>query len=302
MSFAALKKSRKGSIDKLQKAAAEATAKKSYADDRFWKPSRDKAGNGYAVIRFLPQPDADATPWTEYYDHGFKGPSGQWYIEKSRTTLGESDPVTDYNSKLWNSVDSDNTPERRQAREQKRRRNFVANVLIVSDSANPENEGKVMLYKFGKKIFDKLMDAMQPQFEDEDPVNPFDMWEGADFKLKIRANEHGWPNYDKSEFASPAPIADDDDEIEKVYNNLYDLSEFTDPDTFKSYDELKEKLDRILGLNNGTNREATLDEEEKLGDEEEAPTQKQEARKDPLEDDDGDDDSMSYFSKLASED
>lgn len=307
MSFAALKKNRKKNLDKLATAAAETSQgnKKNYNDDRLWKPTRDKAGNGYAVIRFLPAPEGNPTPWTEYYDHGFKGPTGQWYIEKSLTTIGQDDPVGEYNSKLWNSVDRDDTPERQQARDQKRRRNFVANIMVISDSANPENNGKVFLYKFGKKIFDKIMDAMQPQFEDEDPINPFDFWEGADFKLKIRTPEGGWPNYDKSEFADVSALRDDDEELEEIYGKLYDLSEFTDPSTFKSYDELKAKLERVLGLTDGTNRQPTLAEQAQLGDEEEAPSAgKEEApAMDPVSSDgDDDDESMSYFSKLAAED
>lgn len=305
MSFASLKKNRKNSIAKLQTAAAEATTKKSYNDDRLWKPTRDKAGNGYAVIRFLPAPEGNPTPWTEYFDHGFKGPTGQWYIEKSLTTIGQDDPVGELNSKLWNSSDRDDSPERKQARDQKRRRNFVANIYVVSDSANPANEGKVFLYKFGKKIFDKIMDAMQPQFEDEDPVNPFDLWEGADFKLKIRAGDGGWPNYDKSEFGAPGALDDDDEKLEEIYNKAYDLSEFTDPATFKSYDELKAKMERVLGLDTGTNREPSLREQAQLGDTEDAPSIKGDdtpAVKPVDEGSDEDDDSMSFFSKLAEED
>jgi hypothetical protein len=308
MSFAQLRKNRKSSIEKLQKAAEETVAKKSYDDDRFWKPTRDKAGNGFAVIRFLPQKDVEATPWVEYFDHAFKGPTGQWYIEKSLTTInpktkqqiGDSDPVGEYNSKLWNSVDSDNTPERRQAREQKRRRNFVANIYVEDDPANPENVGKVFLYKFGKKIFDKLMDAMQPQFQDEDPINPFDLWEGASFKLKIRANEHGWPNYDKSEFSKVKPLKDDDDELEEIFNKVYALDEFTDPKTFKSYDELKAKLYRVLGeeKDNMSSRK----DQEQLGEEEEAPRMKEEDTSFESNDIDDDDDSMAFFQSLAKDD
>jgi len=303
MSFASLKKNRKGSIDKLQQAAKEATTKKSYADDRIWKPARDKAGNGYAVIRFLPAPEGNPTPWVEYYDHGFKGPTGQWYIEKSLTTLGQDDPVGELNSKLWNQEEGDNTPGKKQARDQKRRRNFVSNVYIVKDAANPQNEGKVMLYKFGKRIFDKIMDAMQPQFQDEERVNPFDFWDGADFKIKIRKGDGGWPNYDKSEFADPKAIFDDDAEIEEVFNKLYDLREFTDADTFKSYDELKSKLERVLGITTGDNRAPTLAEEAQLDESEDAPSMKRDEPKAPVSDgDDDDDESLDYFSKLAEED
>lgn len=306
MSFASLKKNRKKNIEQLQKAAEETASggKKNFNDDRLWKPTRDKAGNGYAIIRFLPAPEGNPTPWTEYFDHGFQGPSGQWYIEKCLSTLGQEDPVMEYNSKLWNSTDKDDSPERKQARDQKRRRNFVANIMVISDSANPENEGKVFLYKFGKKIFDKIMDAMQPQFEDEEPINPFDFWDGANFKLKIRKQDNGWPTYDKSEFAEPSALRDDDDELEKIYESLYDLREFTDPATFKSYDELKAKMERVLGLTDGTNRAPSQREEEQLGEEQSAPSMKEESPKEPVTSDDDDDDenSMSYFSRLAAED
>ena len=204
MSFENLKRNR-DQISKLVQAAEQAgggtTEKKSYADERIWKPTVDKAGNGYAVLRFLPASEGQDLPWVRYWDHGFKGPTGQWYIENSLTSIGQPDPVGELNSRLWNSgVDAD----KETARAQKRRLHYVTNVLVVSDPSAPHNEGKVMLYKFGKKIFDKLMDVMQPSFADETPVNPFDMWEGADFKLKIR-NVEGYRNYDKSEFASSSP-------------------------------------------------------------------------------------------------
>lgn len=302
MSFASLKKNRKKNIEHLQKAAKEASegGKKNFNDDRFWKPTRDKAGNGYAIIRFLPAAEGNPTPWVEYFDHGFQGPSGQWYIEKCLSTLGKDDPVMEYNSMLWNSTDDDDSPARKQARDQKRRRNFVANIRVISDSQNPDAQGKEFLFKFGKKIFDKVMDSMQPQFEDEEPINPFDFWDGADFKLKIRKGDGGWPNYDKSEFDSPSALSDDDDELEKIYNNLYDLREFTDPETFKSYDELKAKMERVLNL---SNKGPSIRDEEQLGEEEPAPSMKEETHKEPVSSDDDDDEgSMSYFNRLANED
>ena len=246
MSFANLKRN-KDNISKLIK-AAEATGgggeKKSYADDRIWKPTVDQAGNGYAILRFLPAREGAELPWARYWDHGFKGPTGQWYIEKSLTSIGQNDPVGELNSRLWNTgIEED----KEAARRQKRRLHYVTNVYVVSDPANPEREGKVFLYQFGKKIHDKIMDMMQPEFADEDAINPFDMWEGADFKLKIR-NVEGYRNYDKSEFAKQKPLLDGDDaQLETVYDQMYDLSEWTDPANYKTYDELKTKLSSILG-------------------------------------------------------
>jgi hypothetical protein len=245
MSFDALKKNRSKSLDKLN-SQLEKISSKGYSDPnegKFWKPQRDKAGNGFAIIRFLPAPNGEEMPFVRIWDHGFQGPGG-WYIENSLTTINQDDPVSEYNSKLWNSgVDADKD----QARKQKRRLKYTANIYVVKDSANPENEGKVFLYQFGKKIFDKLNDLMNPQFEDEDPVNPFDLWEGANFRLKIRQFE-GYPNYDKSEFDGPAPLSDDDAELERIYNQEHSLQELIDPKNFKSYAELKAKLYRVLAL------------------------------------------------------
>lgn len=303
MSFSALKKaSGKKSLEKLQQQAAQAN--KSNVDDRFWKPTLDSAGNGYAVIRFLPSKDINVS-WTQYWHHAFKGPTGQWYIEKSLSTIGQDDPVMELNVKLWNSTDSKDAPERKQASRQKRRLNYISNIYIVNDPGNPENEGKVFLFRYGKKIYDMIMDAMQPEFEDEAPINPFDMWEGANFKLKIRKQDN-FPNYDKSEFAGQSELGEDDEEREAIYNKVYDLSEFTDPATFKSYDELKAKMERVLGISS-SRKSPSLAEQAQLGEEEEAPEPKRkEAPKrqalDPVEQDEDDDDSMSYFQKLAAED
>ena len=214
-----------------------------YGDERFWQLELDKSGNGYAVLRFLPAANGEELPWIQYWDHGFQGPGG-WFIEKSLTTLGNKCPVSEYNNSLWISGDE---AQKDQARKQKRRPHYVANVLVVSDPTHPENEGKVMLYRFGKKIFEKIKDVMRPQFEDENPINPFDMLEGADFKLKVRKVDGYW-NYDKSEFASVAPISEDDSVLETLYNKQHSLAELIAPDQFMSYDEMKVKLDRVLGL------------------------------------------------------
>ena len=246
--FATLKSNR-NSFDKLTKAieSINTPAEGSKDDDRFWQPETDKAGNGMAIIRFLPAPAADgddALPWVRVFNHGFQGPGG-WYIENSLTTLGQKDPVSEYNSVLWNSGIEAN---KEIARKQKRRLTYISNVLIVSDPKNPENEGQIKLYKFGKKIFDKLTEAMNPQFEDEKAINPFDFWEGANFKIKIRQVE-GYRNYDKSEFESPSALfGGDDEKLETTWKKEYSLKEFLDPKHFKSYDVLKAKLDKVLGL------------------------------------------------------
>jgi hypothetical protein len=251
-SFASLKKSRNASLDKLlnetKKLVEGGQQQSNGPDERIWKPTVDKAGNGYAVIRFLPEPKGEDLPWVRIFDHGFQGPGG-WYIENSLTTLGQKDPVSEYNSELWN---NGTDAGKEQARKQKRRLKYMANIVVVKDPANPANEGKVFLYQFGKKIWDKINDLMQPEFEDETPVNPFDFWEGADFKLKIR-NVEGYRNYDKSEFDAPSALFDgDDDQLETAYESLYSLQELVAPDKFKSYDELKAKLNKVLGLSGGT--------------------------------------------------
>ena len=246
--FSSLKRNR-NSFDKLTKAieSINTPAEGSKEDDRFWQPEVDKAGNGMAIIRFLPAPAVDgddALPWVRVFNHGFQGPGG-WYIENSLTTLNQKDPVSEYNSVLWNSGIEAN---KEIARKQKRRLTYISNVLIVSDPKNPENEGQIKLYKFGKKIFDKLTEAMNPQFEDEKAINPFDFWDGANFKIKIRQVE-GYRNYDKSEFESPSALFDgDDSKLEALWKKEYSLKEFLDPKHFKSYDVLKAKLDKVLGL------------------------------------------------------
>ena len=215
---------------------------KSYTDDRFWKLERDKAGNAAAVIRFLPRVEGDELPWVKIFSHGFQGPTGKWYIENSLTTLGQNDPVGELNTKLWNSGSDAN---KEIARTQKRRLNFISNILVVSDPVHPENNGKVMLFKYGKKIFDMIMNKARPTFEDEKPVNVFDLWEGANFKIRMRTVE-GYPNYDQSVFAEHTPVASTDEGILEVVNAQHKLSEFLAASNFKSYDELKAKLDAVL--------------------------------------------------------
>ena len=294
MSFANLKSSRGSSIDKLVKAAEAVSTKTettSYDDNRFWKPTRDKAGNGFAVIRFLPAQEGEDLPWVRYWDHGFKGPSGLWYIENSLTSIGQPDPVSEANTVLWNTGRDE---DKAIVRDRKRRLHYVSNILVISDPANPQNEGKVFLYKFGKKIFDKVMEAMQPEFEDETPINPYDFWEGADFKIKVRKVE-GWVNYDKSEFAAQSALHNGDEgQLEEVYNKLHSLQDFLDPKNYKSYDELKAKLNKVLGVDAGHAPMSAPVVENVM----EAPAIET-AAPSTMSDDSGEDDTLSYFAKLA---
>ncbi len=301
MSFANLKRN-KNKIDMLVSAAEKAGGGSSnkYEDNRYWKPTVDKANNGYAVIRFLPAAEGNDLPWNRYWDHGFKGPTGRWYIERSLTSIGQNDPVGELNSRLWNSgMESD----KQKARNQKRRLHYVSNIMVISDPSNPDNEGKIFLYQYGKKIFDKLMDAMQPEFADEDPINPFDFWNGANFKLKIRDVE-GYRNYDKSEFANVNALSDDDEKLEKIYDTLYDLREFADPAQYKSYDELKAKLMSVLGEEADAGS-PKIDDEIKLGNSTPAPTMKEEPQstiEQTMSSSDDDDDLMAHFSSLLNDD
>ena len=246
--FAKLKKS-SGDISRLNKELEKInTPNEKKGDDRFWKLERDKSGNGAAVIRFLPtsEVDGDSVPWVRIFSHGFKGPTGKWYIENSLTTLGQKDPVGEFNTQLWNATTDENSWQRKQAKEQKRRLSYISNIYVVSDPKNPENEGKVFLFKYGKKIFDKITMLMNPEFEGDTPVNPFDFWSGANFKLRIRTVD-GYPNYDQSTFDAAKPLLPDDDQLEQLWKKQYSLKEFIDPKNFKSYDDLKKKLEDVLG-------------------------------------------------------
>ena len=266
-------------------------------DDRFWSPTVDKAGNGYAVIRFLPPHPNEDVPFIRMFDHGFQGPGG-WYIENSLTTLGLQDPVSEYNSKLWNSGIESN---KEIARKQKRRLIFISNIYVVSDQGNPTNEGKVFLYKFGKKIFDKLNEAMNPQFADEEAINPFHLWDGANFKLKIR-NVEGYRNYDKSEFDKVKPLLNDDSELEKIWNAEYPLQEFLSAKNFKSYDELKIRLSKVLSDNFSTGTSRANDEDMpwmRDGEDSAPQTKTTAAPKLAAVEEDEDDESLEFFKKLA---
>ena len=309
MSFADLKKQSKlGNLTaKLVKEVEKMNNNgSSSGDDRVWKLECDKSGNGYAVIRFLPAPNGEDLPFVKLYSHAFQGPGG-WYIENSLTTLGQKDPVSELNSTLWN---NGTDAGKELARKQKRKLTYVANIYVVKDPANPANEGKVFLYKFGKKIFDKLTAAMQPEFEDEEAIDPFDFWQGANFKLKAK-NVAGYRNYDSSEFARPSALLDDDDAMEAVWKGQYSLAELVAADQFKSYDDLKKRLDYVLG-NKGTPRFQDPDE----GEEEEYTRGSSRELTEDLRgelnslkptrtvsssDEDEDDDTLSYFARLADE-
>jgi len=284
----------------LEKIANPEKEKTSYQEDtRYWRAAVDKAGNGYAVVRFLPAIEGEELPWVRVFSHGFQGPSGRWYIENSLTTLGKSDPVSDANNELWNSGSEAN---KELARKRKRRLNYISNILVVKDPANPENEGKTFLFKYGKKIFDKINDVMFPAFADEQAVNPFDFWKGANFKLKIRKVE-GFTNYDKSEFEGITELFEgDDDKIEAVWKAEHALQQFVDPSNFKPYEELKKKFDEIIGNTSGAVSNVTetvLDHAEKFGPAggaDDIPIEQ------PVSTDEKSDDAMSYFKKLAEQD
>jgi hypothetical protein len=297
MSFANLKR-QSGNLDKLSKAIealSQSSEGGSEKSDNFWRPEVDKAGNGMATIRFLPASEKDGEdglPWVKIFSHGFQGPGG-WLIDNCLTTKNQQCPVCEHNSTLWNSGIEANKDV---VRKQKRKLNYIANVYIVSDPKHPENEGKIKLFKFGKKIFDKITEAMNPQFEDETPINPFDMWKGANFKLKIRKVE-GYQNYDKSEFDSPSVLSDDDAKLEQIWKDSFSLSELTGDKEFKSYDVLKQRLDKVLGLNGEAPKTTVEQVKAKTFD---APKAK--AEDSPFKDDTSEEDDLSYFAKLAEED
>ena len=293
MSITTLRKS--NTLDKLLAQVQSESApqeSKSYVDERLWKPELDKSGTGQAVIRFLPAPDGEELPWIKMFKHAFQGPTGKWYIENSLTTVNKTDPVSEHNTSLWNTgLESD----KETARKQKRKLEYYSNIYVVSDPKHPENEGKVFLFRSGKKIFDKNMAAMQPEFEDETPINPFDFWEGANFKLKIRKVDGFW-NYDKSEFDSVTALADSDEKLDGIWKTQYSLQEFLAPTNFKSYDELKKRLDDVLSGTVTASAASMIDE-----DVVETPQFKSEPQPTIPSVEEDDDDTMSYFQKLANE-
>jgi len=319
MSFDSLKKqSSIGNLTaKLVKEVEKMSNSGGNTDERLWKPEMGKDGVGSAVIRFLPAPEGEDLPWAKLYSHAFQGPGG-WYIENSLTTIGQKDPLGEYNRELWN---SGNESDKETVRKQKRKLSFYANIYVVKDPANPDNEGKVFLYKFGKKIFDKIMDAMQPEFEDEEAINPFDFWQGANFNLKLQKVQGYW-NYDKSKFGRPSPLLEDDEALEAIWKKQYSLEKITAADQFKSYDELKKRLDLVLGRKSASM--STVDDETEY-DNYAAQTQSKKTEEEVMSDleetfrksqskdfnssdiaststsssDEDEDDPLSYFQKLA---
>ena len=309
MSFDSLKKQSKlGSLtEKLVKEVEKMNTGSSGGDDRFWKPEMDKTGVGSAIIRLLPAPEGEDLPWVKIYSHAFQGPGG-WFIENSLTTLGQKDPVSEHNRELWN---SGSEKDKETVRKQKRKLNYYSNIYVVKDPLHPENEGKVFLFKFGKKIFDKILNAMQPEFEDEEPMNPYDFWTGANFRLKIRKVEGYW-NYDKSEFDSPAPLLSDDDALEALWKKEYSLSAIVAPDQFKSYDDLQKRLNYVLGQKNAARAVAEQEEvydsyvqtptkEDKVVEELEESYRKSKSPSLPVvtSSDEDEDDALGYFQKLV---
>jgi hypothetical protein len=303
MSFSDLKKQSKlGSLTaKLVKEVEKMNNSASSGDDRVWKLECDKSGNGYAVIRFLPAPNGEDLPFVKLYSHAFQG-TGGWYIENSLTTLNQKDPVSELNSELWN---NGTDAGKEIARKQKRKLTYVSNIYVVKDPANPDNEGKVFLYKFGKKIFDKITAAMQPEFEDETPIDPFDFWQGANFKLKAK-NVAGYRNYDSSEFAAQGALLDDDDTMEAIWKKQYSLAELVAADQFKSYDELKKRLDYVLGNKTARRQDPEVADEEStsrgpvrdLDEDLRTELSNLSSSKSSSYDED-EDDTLSYFAKLA---
>ena len=308
MDINTLRKMRNNDFSKIagefEKMSNPSTEGKSYQDDRFWKLEPDKAGNATAVIRFLPRTEGDELPWVRIFNHGFQGPTGKWYIENSLTTLGEKDPVGELNSRLWNSGSEAN---KEIARKQKRKLTYIANVLIISDPKHPENEGKIKLFKFGKKIFDKIMDKARPTFEDEKPVNVFDLWEGADFKLRMRKVD-GYSNYDQSQFMEPSALFEGDEErLLDLVSKQHKLSEFLDPKNFKSFEELSRKLADVLDDTGSPSKSAAqMAEDDAYVPPKRQPTAEvkkmpEKAAPSPASSDDDDEDMMSYFQKIANE-
>ena len=276
-SFKEMKKNRMANLESLSKQVEKLAEKPSYEDERIWKLERDKTGNGYAVIRFLPAPENEDVPWVRVWTHGFKGPGG-WYIENSLTTLGKDDPVSKANTALWNSgIDSDKNI----ARDRRRKLNYYSNIYVVEDSLNSENEGKVFLFRYGKKIFEKITGVMNPEFQDETTINPFDLWEGANFKIKMRQVD-GFPNYDKSEFTDICPLAEDEKKLEEVWKSQYSLSEIVDEKNFKSYAELESRFNTVIA-HEGNDFVGTIEE----------------STEDPVATGEKADETLDYFKKLA---
>ncbi len=298
MSFADLKRKSQSNFEFLQKELEKSSTSSSGADDRLWKAKLDASGNGYAIVRFLPAPEGENVPWVKIYNHAFQGPGG-WLIENCPTSKGEQCPICAANNKLWN---SGHESDKEVVRNRKRKLSYYSNIYVVKDPSNPENEGKVFLYKYGKKIHDKILAAMQPEFQDETPVNVFDLWEGANFKLKIRTVAGYW-NYDASEFTAPSALSADDEEMERIWKQEYSLESFVAPSEFKSYEELQARQDLVLG-NSVPQRRIDQEVEDEDGEVYAAPKSEPvfASSKPSFTSNDNDDDALSYFARLAEED
>lgn len=297
----AMRKSSKNNLDKIANALEKQNQNTSYKDEKIWGVERDKAGNGSALIRFLPTHTDDELPWVKTFSHGFQGPTGQWYIENCLTTIGKQDPVVDHVSKdivkgrPWDSVPNE---DKQVARARKRKIAYYFNVLVIDDPKNPENNGEVKVFKCGTKIFDMIMDKVNPAFEDMTPIDVFNPWEGANFRIRMRKVD-GYANFDKSEFESPSPITDDDEKLLDILNSRYRLSQYIDDDKFKSYDELQARLDKVLS-NGTTPRRA---EDEKLPEKEEPKIKEKSApEKKEVKDSNDDDEDMEFFKSLVEDD
>lgn len=295
MSFSNLKKQSKlGSLtSKLVQEVEKMNSSGGNSDDRLWKPEIDKAGNGFAVIRFLPAPDGQDLPWAKVYNHAFQG-TGGWFIDNCLTTIDKPCPVCESNRELWNTGSKSNQEI---VRERKRKLSYYSNIFVLQDKAHPENEGKLFLFKYGKKIFDKITAAMQPEFDDETPIDPFDFWTGANFKVKIVKKDGYW-NYDKSEFEKPSVLFDDDERMEALWKKEYSLDDFVNPEKFKDYDQLNSRLKSVLNKSKpAQNVDESFEDEDQNSVPENLKRELEKLSSSKISDDD--DDILSSFQKLV---
>lgn len=248
-------KEKAASLDPSQK-----QQKKEPADaGEYWYPKEDAAGNGEAIIRFLPPHESEDIPFVHWKYYRFQGPTGEWYNAKSLKNLGQPDPVHEFNRDLW-ALGTEDAKD--QYRKQKHKETFVANVYVIKDKNSPENEGKVFKYRFGPLIWKMIKEQMQPEFDDIEPVNPFDPVEGANFRLRFKTSK--WRDYSASKFDNPSPLFKDNKQLEEVLATCYPLQPLVSEDKFKTYDELKARLHRVLALDTPVNRKPRLDDEDEV--------------------------------------
>ena len=306
MDFNKMKVNSKKSLSTLTDKLEKMDTKSSYVDDRFWKPTRDKSGNSYSIIRFLPPAPEDSLNFAKIYNHAFDV-NGKWFIDNCPTSIGKVCPVCESNSELWNSGLETNKSI---ARNRKRKLSYIVNIFVISDKQEPENEGKVFLYKIGPQIFEKISNAIKPKFEDDEKFNPFDLWTGANFKLKIKktiVDGKSMSTYEDSVFETPAPLFDNDAVLEEIWNKEYKLEEFVSEPNFKEYDELKKRFDFVVGSFATTPKVKTVTPKETdddlpfdVSDDDSADILNSSNETNDTEFDDSDD--MSYFAALADED